>query len=105
MVSSILKTKILRREITVTDKLSKLFDTTGIKFRETATNYNYGWYNALCCLSEFAKSGIEMKVFVSFHGGLCNPNEQCAQESKGELLVLHGGVDTVVTMDQFARPD
>ena len=29
-------------------KLSKLFDATGIQFRETSSEYGYDWHNAPC---------------------------------------------------------
>jgi len=51
---------------------------------------------------EFARSGADMKGFVSFHGGLATPKGQDHSQTRGRLLVLHGTADTVVTMEQFA---
>jgi dienelactone hydrolase len=52
---------------------------------------------------EFARSGADMKGFVTFHGGLKKPAGQDYSKTKGKLLILHGTADKNVTMDQFAR--
>lgn len=52
---------------------------------------------------EFARSGKDLKGFVSFHGGLTTPEGQDYSSTKGTLLVLHGSADTAVTMDDFAK--
>ncbi len=51
---------------------------------------------------ELARSGAEMKGFVTFHGGLSTPEGQDYGKTKGSLLILHGTADTNVTMDHFA---
>jgi dienelactone hydrolase len=51
---------------------------------------------------EYARSGADLKGFVSFHGGLTTPEGQDYSQTKGALLVLHGTADTAVTMDDFA---
>ena len=51
---------------------------------------------------EFARSGIEMKGFATFHGGLKTPEGQDYSETKGEVLVMHGTADRGVTMEDFA---
>ena len=52
---------------------------------------------------ELARSGADLKGFVSFHGGLATPEGQDYSKTKGKLLILHGSADTNVTMDQFAQ--
>jgi len=52
---------------------------------------------------EFARSGTDLKGFVSFHGGLKTPEDQSYAKTKGKLLVLHGTADAVVSMDDFAK--
>ncbi|CAB5107987.1 Dienelactone hydrolase family protein [Olavius algarvensis associated proteobacterium Delta 3] len=52
---------------------------------------------------EFARSGAELKGFVTFHGGLATPQGQDYSKTKGKLLILHGTADANITMDQFAR--
>lgn len=52
---------------------------------------------------ELARSGADLKGFVTFHGGLGTPEGQDYAQTKGKLLVLHGTADTAVTMDDFAK--
>jgi len=52
---------------------------------------------------EFARSGADLKGFVTFHGGLNTPAGQDYSKTKGKLLILHGTADTNITMDQFAK--
>jgi dienelactone hydrolase len=52
---------------------------------------------------ELARSGADLKGFVTFHGGLSTPAGQDYSKTKGKLLILHGTADTSVTMDQFAE--
>jgi dienelactone hydrolase len=51
---------------------------------------------------EFARSGADLKGFVTFHGGLSTPKGQNYADTKGKLLILHGTADANITMDQFA---
>ena len=51
---------------------------------------------------EFARSGADMKGFVTFHGGLSTPKGQDYGKTKGKLLILHGTADKNITMDHFA---
>lgn len=51
---------------------------------------------------ELARSGADMKGFVTFHGGLATPEGQDYSQTKGELLILHGTSDKAITMDQFS---
>jgi dienelactone hydrolase len=52
---------------------------------------------------EFARSGADLKGFVTFHGGLRTPPGQDYSKTKGKLLILHGTADKNITMDQFAK--
>ncbi|SHJ90167.1 Dienelactone hydrolase [Malonomonas rubra DSM 5091] len=52
---------------------------------------------------EHARSGANMKGFVSFHGGLTTPEGQDYSQTKGTVLVLHGTADAAVSMDDFAK--
>ena len=52
---------------------------------------------------ELARSGAELKGFVTFHGGLGTPEGQDYSKAKGKLLILHGTADRAITLDQFAR--
>lgn len=52
---------------------------------------------------EFARSGADMRGFVTFHGGLATPEGQDYQAAKGKYLILHGTSDSVITMEQFGK--
>lgn len=51
---------------------------------------------------ELARSGADLKGFVSFHGGLNTPEGQNYAKTRGEILIMHGSADSNITMDQFA---
>jgi dienelactone hydrolase len=51
---------------------------------------------------EMARSGADMKGFVTFHGGLKTPEGQDYSKTKGNILVLHGSADTAISLDDFA---
>jgi dienelactone hydrolase len=52
---------------------------------------------------EWARSGIDLKGFVTFHGGLSTPEGQDYTATKGKLLILHGTADANITMSDFAQ--
>ncbi len=52
---------------------------------------------------ELARSGTDLRGFVTFHGGLSTPAGQDYSKTKGKLLILHGTADKSITMDQFAK--
>jgi dienelactone hydrolase len=51
---------------------------------------------------ELARSGVNLKAFVTFHGGLATPEGQDYKATKGFILVFHGTADRSVPMSQFA---
>lgn len=51
---------------------------------------------------EFARSGADVKGFVTFHGGLATPEGQDYTAAKGSYLILHGTADSMITMTDFA---
>jgi len=52
---------------------------------------------------EYARSGADMKGFVTFHGGLGTPEGQNYAKAKGQFLIMHGSADTAITMEDFAQ--
>ena len=52
---------------------------------------------------EFARSGADVKGFVTFHGGLATPEGQNYESAKGSYLILHGTADAMITMSDFAK--
>ena len=63
-----------------------------------AVGYCFGGATVL----ELARSGVDLKGFVSFHGGLATPDGQDYRSVKGNVLILHGTADSSVTMEEFA---
>jgi dienelactone hydrolase len=51
---------------------------------------------------EYARSGADLKGFVTFHGGLETPAGQDYKKTRGKLLIFHGSADKNITMEQFA---
>lgn len=51
---------------------------------------------------ELARSGADLKGFVSFHGNLDTPDPRDAQNIKAPVLVLHGADDPSVSPEQLA---
>lgn len=51
---------------------------------------------------EMARAGMELKGFVTFHGGLKTPPGQDYSQTRGGVLVLHGSADSAIPMTQFA---
>ena len=51
---------------------------------------------------EMARSGADVKGFVTFHGGLSTPQGQDYSKTKGKILVMHGTADKNITMDHYA---
>lgn len=52
---------------------------------------------------ELARSGANLKGFVTFHGGLVTPAGEDYSKAQGKFLILHGTADTNVTIDDFAN--
>ena len=50
---------------------------------------------------ELARSGADLKGFATFHGGLKTPEGQSYARARGEILIMHGSADSVITLDQF----
>lgn len=52
---------------------------------------------------EWARSGVRLKGFVSFHGGLDLPEGQNYEHVKSNILVFHGSADKAVSMESVSR--
>ncbi len=51
---------------------------------------------------ELARSGADLKGFVTFHGGLQTPEGQNYDSARGRYLILHGSADTNITLNDLA---
>jgi dienelactone hydrolase len=73
-------------------------DQGGNFANSVAAGYCFGGAAVL----ELARTGTDLKGFVSFHGGLDIPVGQNFKATKGKMLIFHGTADSSVTMTQFA---
>jgi dienelactone hydrolase len=62
-----------------------------------AMGYCFGGTTVL----ELARSGVDIKGVISFHGGLSTANPDDAQNIKTKVLVCHGAVDPFVSAEEF----
>lgn len=67
---------------------------------ENAVVFGYCFGGA--AVLELARSGADLKGFVTFHGALKTPEGQNYSKTRGKILILHGTADKSITMDQFA---
>jgi len=77
-------------------------DTAKSKGANTGNAVVMGYCFGGAAVLEFARSGADVKGFVTFHGGLKTPEGQDYALAKGKFLILHGASDENITMDQFA---
>jgi dienelactone hydrolase len=73
------------------------------KGADTGNTVAMGYCFGGAAVLEMARSGADLKGFVTFHGGLKTPEGQDYTKTKGKLLILHGTADTVVPMIDFAQ--
>ena len=52
---------------------------------------------------ELARSGANLKGFVTFHGGLSTPPSQDYSKTVGKLLIFHGTADSNIPMSDFCN--
>ncbi|MGD9246525.1 MAG: dienelactone hydrolase family protein [Desulfobacteraceae bacterium] len=62
----------------------------------------FGYCFGGAAVLELARSGADLKGFVTFHGGLKSPEGQNYRNARGKYLILHGTADSAITMEQFA---
>lgn len=78
-------------------------DTARKKGANTGNAVTMGYCFGGAAALEHARSGAQMKGFVTFHGGLSTPEGQDYGFTKGKVLILHGTADTNITMEDFAK--
>ncbi len=93
--------KLLRKRINLA--VNELLKQPNVDQNRTAAmGYCFGGTTVL----ELARSGANLKGFITFHGGLDTPTPTDAANIKGEVLVLHGADDPFVTskdVDAFEK--
>ncbi len=70
---------------------------------DTSNSVAAGYCFGGAAILEWARSGKNLKGFVTFHGGLKTPENQSYKNTMGHVLVFHGSADTAITLDQFAN--
>ena len=83
--------------------LSGALKTAQSQGADTGNAVAIGYCFGGAAVLEFARSGADMKCFVTFHGGLKTPEGQDYSKTKGKLLILHGTADTAISMQDFAE--
>ena len=83
--------------------LNAALETAQSKGANTGNAVAMGYCFGGAAVLEFARSGADMKGFVTFHGGLQTPEGQDYAKTKGKLLIMHGSADTAITMEDFAK--
>jgi len=77
-------------------------DTAGSKGADIGNAAAIGYCFGGTAVLELARSGADLKGFVTFHGGLETPEGEDYSKTKGQVLVFHGTADKAVSMEQFA---
>ncbi len=92
---------LLRKRVNLA--LEELKRQPGVDTKKLAAmGYCFGGTSTL----ELARSGADLKGFISFHGGLDSPTPQDAKNIKAPLLILHGADDPFVPskdLDAFEK--
>lgn len=86
----------LRKRMNAVLAAFKAQDQVKLSGKIGACGFCFGGTAAL----ELARSGADVKAFVSLHGALDTPTPQDAHQIKGAILVLHGVQDPSVPRDQ-----
>jgi len=88
------------------EKLRRLMkgalETARAKGADTGNAVAMGYCFGGAAVLELARSGVDLKGFATFHGGLQTPAGQDYSKAGGEILILHGTADSAITMDVFA---
>lgn len=77
-------------------------DAARAKGANVANGVAMGYCFGGAAVLELARSGADLKGFVTFHGGLGTPEGQDYSNTRGSLLIFHGTADSAITMDDFA---
>jgi len=77
-------------------------DTAKAQGANVANAVGIGYCFGGTVMLEMARSGVDLKGFAIFHGGLATPEGQDYKKAKGSILILHGSADASVSMNEFA---
>jgi len=85
------------------DLLQAALQTAKAKGADIQNAVAMGYCFGGAAVLELARSGADLKGYVTFHGGLSTPEGQSYSRTKGNLLILHGSADRHITLDDFAN--
>ena len=87
------------------EKLRRLIYAALDKARDRGANIENAAAAGYCfggaAVLELARSGADLRGFVTFHGGLAKPEGQDYSKTQGEILIFHGTSDSAVSMEEF----
>ncbi len=83
--------------------LQGALDTAKAQGGNVANAVSMGYCFGGAAVLEQARSGADLKGFVTFHGGLATPEGQNYAMTRGQLLILHGTADSSISMQDFAN--
>ena len=83
--------------------MKKALEAAENKGLDTGSAVAVGYCFGGAAVLELARSGTDLKAFVTFHGVLKTPEGQDYSKTKGVLLVFHGSADKSVSMNDFAE--
>jgi dienelactone hydrolase len=78
-------------------------DTARAKGLNTDNCVAMGYCFGGTAVLEFARSGADLKGWVTFHGGLALPEGQDYSEAKGEYLIMHSITDGMAPFSDLAE--
>jgi dienelactone hydrolase len=83
--------------------MSGALETARDKGADVGSAVAMGYCFGGAAVLEWARSGVQLKGFVTFHGGLKTPESQDYSKAMGKILIMHGTADSAISMDQFAE--
>ena len=88
-------------------KMRELMNVALVEAKEIGLSTNKAIVIGYCfggtAVLEWAKSGIALNGFVSFHGGLKPEANDSYKSTKSEILVFHGSADESVSLQDFSQ--
>ena len=88
-------------------KMRKLMNTALLEAKRNGLNTQNAVAIGYCfggtSILEWAKSGIKLKAFASFHGNLNVGEGETYKDVKSKIIIFHGTADKVVSMQDFAE--
>jgi dienelactone hydrolase len=84
------------------DLMNAALEVAGKNQLNTKNAIAIGYCFGGAAVLELARSGAELKGFVTFHGGLATPEGQDYKKAKGRINIYHGTADSAIPMTEFA---